>query len=96
MGNLVGIDKIHHSDKFHTKREDINMHGRSINNLRTICDNQLTNLKYAINMEFLLNYTFSQLEETLFREYYQTATAFYKIDTANTHEVTFDQTMRKA
>ena len=67
------------------------MNGRRINNLKTVCmiDNT-TILQYAINMECLLNYTYFQLSETLFWEYYQRATAFYKIDTANSHEVTFD------
>ena len=95
MGNFHCIDKIHHSDEFHKKREYINMNGRCINNLLTICINQSTNLKYAINMECLLNYTYSQLSETLFWEYYQKATAFYKIDTANSHKLTYDSPTRK-
>ena len=39
MGILDGANKIHHSDEFHKKRENINMHGRSIDNLKTICMN---------------------------------------------------------
>ena len=89
MGNFDGAHTSH-NDEFHKKRENINMHGRSIDNLKTICMNESTNLRYAINMECLLNYTYMQLSETLFWEYYQQATAFYKIDTANSHEVTFD------
>ena len=96
MGILDGTNKIHHSDEFHKKNENINMNNRSIDNLKTICMNDSsTNLRYAINMECLLNYTYTQLSETLFWEYYQRATAFYKIDTANSHEITFDDTTRK-
>ena len=52
MGILDGANKIHHSDEFHKKRENINMHGRSIDNLKTICMNDSsTYLRYAINME---------------------------------------------
>ena len=43
----------------------------------------------------LLNCTYSQLSETLFWEYYQKVTAFYKIDTSNTHELTYDSSTRK-
>ena len=96
MGKLDGANKLHHSDEFHKKREDINMYDNRINNLKTICmNNSTTNLTYAINMECLLNYTYFQLSETLFWEYYQKATAYYKIDTANSHEVTFDPATRK-
>ena len=52
----------------------------------------IKNLKYAINMKCLLIYTYTQLSETLFWEYYQRADAFYKIDTANSHELNFDAT----
>ena len=69
------------------------MKNKRIDNLKTICmTDNITNLKYAINMECLLNYTYTQLSETLFWEYYQRATAFYKIDTANSHEITVDAT----
>ena len=57
--------------------------------------NNTSNLKYVINMECLLNYTYSQLSETLFWEYYQQATAFYNFPTGNTHELIFDATTRK-
>ena len=90
MGKLDGIS-FHHSDQYHKKREDINMHDRRIDTLKTVCmTDNTTNLKYAINMECLLNYTYFQLSETLLWEYYQRATAFYKMDTANLHEVTYD------
>ena len=46
-------------------------------------------------MECLLNYTYTHLCETLVWEYYQKATAFYKVDTGNTHESTYDSTTRK-
>ena len=96
MGNLDGMNKIHHSDEFHEKRENINMHGKSIDNLKTICMNdQRTNLKYCINMECLLNFSYTHLCETIFWEKYQQAIALYKIDTSNSHEVNFDQTTRK-
>ena len=92
MGKLDGIN-INHTDQYHKKNEDIDMKGRRIDNLKTICmTDNTSNLKYAINMECLLNYTTLQLSETLFWEYYQGVTAFYKIDTANSHEVTFDST----
>ena len=71
------------------------MNGRSIHTLKTTCVNQSSNLKYAINMECLLNFFYSQLCETLVCEYYQKATAFYKIDTANTHKLSYDSTTRK-
>ena len=92
MGVHDGSHKIENSnDEYIKKRENINMHNRKIENLKTICiTNDTTNLNFAINMQCLLNYTYSQISETLFWEYYQQATAFYKIDTANSHEVTFD------
>ena len=71
------------------------MQGRSINNLRTIFINQSKDLKYAINMECILYYTYTQLSETLFWEYSQKATAFCKVNTSNLHEVTYDGTYRK-
>ena len=95
MGHLDGIDKIHHSDVYHKKREDINMHGRSINNLKASCVNQSTNLKYSVNMECLLNYSYLQLSETLFWKYYQMSTAFYRINISSSHEVIFDSSTRK-
>ena len=90
MGKLDGIN-IHHTDQYHKKNEDIDMKGRRIDNLKTVCmTDHTTNLSYAINMKCLLNYTYTQLSETLFWEYYQGATAFYKIDIGNSNEVTFD------
>ena len=71
------------------------MQGRSINNLRTIFINQSKDLKYAIDMECILYYTYTQLSETLFWEYSQKATAFCKVNTSNLHEVTYDGTYRK-
>ena len=72
------------------------MNGRRIDNLKTVCmTNSISNLKYAINMECLLNYTYTQLSEALFWEYYQKADAFYHLPTSNNHEVTFDPTTRK-
>ena len=92
MGVHDGSHKIENTnDQYIKKREDIDMHNRRIDNLKTICmTNSTNNLKYAINMECLINYTINSLSETLFWEYYQQATAFYKIDTANSHELTFD------
>ena len=90
MCNFDGIEKIHHSDEYHKKREDINMHGRSINNLKTICVNQSSNLKHVVNLQCLLKYCYSELCETWFWEYYQNSNAFYKVDTAISHETTFD------
>ena len=92
MGVHDGSHKINTADdQYIKKREDIDMHNRRIDNLKTICMSDSTNnLKYAINMECLLNYTYSAISETLFWEYYQQATAFYKIDSANSHEVTYD------
>ena len=57
--------------------------------------NNTTNLKYAINMECLLNYTYKQISETLFWEYYQHADAFYHFPTSNSHELIFDSSTRK-
>ena len=95
MGKHDGTHKFHETaDEYYKKYIDIDMKNKRIDNLKTICmtTDNTTNLKYAINMECLLNYTYTQLRETLFWEYYQKATAFYKIDTANSHEVTFDST----
>ena len=94
MGKLEDIN-IHHTDQYHKKREDINMNNKRIDNLKTVCMRDTTNLKYAINMECLLNYTTLQLSETLFWEYYQRADAFYNFPTANSHELTFDSSTRK-
>ena len=67
------------------------MKNRRIDNLKTVCINDnTTNLSFAVNMKCLQIYIRYQIPETLFWEYYQRATAFYKIDTANSHEVTFD------
>ena len=92
MGVHDGSHKFHQTaDEYIKKHEDIDMNNRRIDNLKTICMTyNANNLKYAINMECLLNYTYSQISETLFWEYYQQGDAFYKIDTANSHEVTFD------
>ena len=91
MGKHDGTHKFSQtSDEYIKNREDIDMNNRRIDNLKTVCMTDISNLKYAINMECLLNYITTQLSETLFWEYYQRATAFYKIDTANSHEVTFD------
>ena len=95
MGKLDGSNKLH-EDEYHKKRENINMHGRSIDNLKTTCINSsISNLNCAINMECSLTYTYFQLSETLFWEYYQRATPFYKIDTSISSEVTFDPITRK-
>ena len=54
MGNLDSSNKIHvAADEFHKKHEDINMHGRSIDNLKTICVNKSTNSRYAVNIQCL-------------------------------------------
>ena len=92
MGVHDGSHKIENSnDQYIKKREDIDMHGKRIDNLKTICmTDKTTNLNYAINMNCLINYTTSQLIETLYWEFYQGATAYYKIDRAGTNEVTFD------
>ena len=91
MGIHDGSHILNSNDQYIKKRENIDMHNRKIDNLKTICmTNSTNNLKYAINMECLINYTINSLSETLFWEYYQQATAFYKIDTSNTHELTFD------
>ena len=67
------------------------MKNRRIDNLKTICmTDNTSDLKYAINMECLLNYMTVQLSETLFWEYYQGATAFYHFPTAKTYELTYD------
>ena len=92
MGVHDGSHKFHQTaDEYIKKREDINMHNKQIDNLKTIyMTDNTTNLKSAINMESLLNFTLKILSETLYWEYYQSASAYYKIDTANSHEVTFD------
>ena len=95
MGKLDGIN-IHHTDQYHEKNKDINMNGKRIDTLKTICMTDNTNnLKYAINMECLLNYTYTQISETLMWEYYQTADAFYHFPTSNSHELSFDASTRK-
>ena len=95
MGKLDGIN-INHTDQFLKENKDINMKGRRIDNLKTICMTDNTNnLKYAINMECLLNYTYTQLSETLFWEKYQRADAFYHFPTSNTHELIYDSSTRK-
>ena len=94
MGKLDGIN-IHHTDQFHKKNEDIDMKGRRIDNIKTVCMNDnTTNLKYAINMECLLNYTTLQLSETLFWEYYQQASAFYHFTIGNSNELTYDANLK--
>ena len=95
MGKLDGIN-IYHTDQYHKINEDINMNGKRIDNLKTICmSDNTTNLKYAINMECLLNYTYTQISETIFWEQYQRCDAFYHFPTSNTHELTFDTSTRK-
>ena len=71
------------------------MQGNSINNLKTICVNQSNNLKYHVNMECLLNCSYTQLSETLFCEWYQRADEFYKTDIGSTHELVYDTSTRK-
>ena len=97
MGVHDGSHKIHETaDQYIKKTENIVMKGKRIDNLKTVCmSDNTTNLKYAINMECLLNYTTLQLSETLFWEYYQRADAFYNFPTANSHELTFDSSTRK-
>ena len=96
MGKIDRSNIIHHSDQFHKRNEDIDMHGRRINTLKTICmPDNTTNLNYGSNMQCLLNFSYTQLSETLFWEYYQKADAFYHIPTSNSHEVTFDPTTVK-
>ena len=88
------IDQI--NDQYIKKREDINMHNRRIDNLKTICMTDSTsNLNFAINMSCLLNYSYTRLCQTLLWEYYQQANAFYNFPTANSHELTYDPTTRK-
>ena len=52
------------------------MRNKSINNLQTLCINQISNLKHTINTECLLNCIYTELCETLIWEYYQKANAF--------------------
>ena len=93
MGIHDGTHKFHETaDEYIKKNEDIDMKNRRIKNLKTVCMVNNANLKYAINMECLLNYTTLQLSDTLFWGYYQRAIAFYTIDTANSYEVSFDST----
>ena len=97
MGVHDGSHKFHeNADQYHKKDEDIDMNNRRIDNLKTLCmGDNTSNLKYAINMECLLNYTYSQLSETLFWEYYQQANAFYNFASSNIHELIFDVSTRK-
>ena len=97
MGVHDGSHKINQTnDEYIKKREDIDMHNRRIDNLKTICmTNNTNNLKYAINMQCLMNYIYSQISETLMWEYYQRADAFYNFPTSNSHELTFDTSTRK-
>ena len=71
------------------------MNGRSINNLKTNYVNETTSLTCAINMKAMLNYSYSELCETFFWEYFQRSLAFYKIDSGNSHELTYDSSTRK-
>ena len=97
MGVHDGSHKFNQTnDEYIKKREDIDMHNRRIDNLKTICMTvNTTNLKYAINMECLLNYTYGQISETLFWEWYVNSSAFYHFPTSNSHEITFDPSTRK-
>ena len=96
MGRLTGDHIFHHNaGKYHKKNENINMRNKSMYNLKTLCVNQTINLKYAINAECLVNYTYTQLCETIVWEYYKKADAFYKIDAANHTELIYDAETRK-
>ena len=96
MGVHDGGHILNSNDQYIKKRENIDMYNRSIDNLKTICmTNSTNNLKYAINMECLLNYSYTQLCQTIFWELYQNASAFYHFPTSNSHELTYDITTRK-
>ena len=97
MGKHDGTHKFHTTaDEYYKKNEDIDMKNRRIDNLKTICmTDNTTNLKYAINMECLLKYTYSQLSETLFWEFYQRADAFYHFPMGNTNELIYDSSTHK-
>ena len=53
-------------------------------------------MKFARNAECLLHYIYTHLCETLVWEFYQKTDSFYKIDTSNHTELTFDASTRKA
>ena len=97
MGVHDGSHKIENSnDQYIKKREDIDMHNRRIDNLKTICmTNSTSNLNFAINMNCLLNYSFTRLCQTLMWEYYQQSNSFYNFPTGNSHELTYDSVTRK-
>ena len=97
MGVHDGSHKIDQTnDQYIKKREDIDMHNRRIDNLKTICMTDSTsNLNFAINMNCLLNYSFTRLCQTLMWEYYQQANSFYIFPTSNSHELTYDSVTRK-
>ena len=97
MGVHDGSHKLlTNNDEYIKKHEDIDMHNRRIDNLKTICmTNETKNIRYAINMECMLNYTYTQLSQTLLWELYQGANAFYDFSRGGTDELIFDQTTRK-
>ena len=97
MGIHDGSHKFHETaDEYIKKREDIDMHNKRIDNLKTVCINDnTTNSNYAINMACLQSYFITKLSETLMWEINESATAYYIIKTASSHEVTFDPTTRK-
>ena len=97
MGVHDGSHKIlNTNDEYIKKREDIDMHNRRIDNLKTICMTDSTsNLNYAINMNCLLNYSYVNLCQTLLWEQYQKANAFYNFPRGGSNELIYDQTTRK-
>ena len=97
MGVHDGSHKIENTnDQYIKKREDIDMHNRRIDNLKTICMTDSTsNLNFAINMNCLLNYSYVNLCQTMLWEQYQQANAFYNFPRGGTDELIYDQTTRK-
>ena len=93
----MGIYDGHHlfnenADEYHKKNQNIDMKNKHINNLSSTGQS----LKSVINVEYMINFMYNSLAETLIWEYYTTyASAFYKVDTSNHTEVVYDDTTRK-
>ena len=77
------------------KNEHIDVKNENICNFNTLCVDQKTNLRCAINAEYLLNYMHQSLSETLVWDYYTSyANAYYTIDTSNHTDVTLGSSTR--
>ena len=93
MGIYDGDHLFHeNADEYHKKNQNIDMRNKHIINLSSTGQS----LKSVINVEYMINFMYNSLAETLIWEYYTTySSAFYKVDTSNHTEVVYDDTTRK-